>query len=563
MLAFNTLGYQSENFLENALDTLLGAPDFASTGGGDVSAYVTDSALDASAGSISVEAIEQATITATTSNTTTSLASGFINENSSAKSGLLASNMINASASAYIDSASSAQTTEANGGSLSIIAKDDAEINATNDQEVSSTSVSTPQGLLLSYLGNAVNDYQFTTSSGTQTVANGDMVYVGSDTPGFTPTYTTSSGTQTLVSGNTVLASNGEVYRYDGPTSESVNLGTTNFATAPFFDPNIYIYNGVTPTVVASVAALQSNTNVTLNNGDTVLAADGKVYKYTGAAHSYNFADTSFLSTSAFQAINVLNLGTQNYSSSAWTPLSYSGIANTIPGFNLSASNAQADGAIFVLNDVHSTVAATANSGTLSAAGNLTIDAENNATIDAINTSTVVASGGSPFTPDGSATGFNVTIASNYVLASTIASAVDSSLSTSDDGNIDIKALGNASIDSEMDASTIANTSTTGIVLAFNTVGINEPAAGFLEGTVDALFGTDLASENPDTVEAYASDTTIDADGGVAVTATDTAHITADVSNSSLAIPQLSSIASGPGDKHRRHRLSQPRRDGC
>ncbi len=96
VLAFNTLGYQSENFLENALDTLLGAPDFASTGGGDVSAYVTDSALDASAGSISVEAIEQATITATTSNTTTSLASGFINENSSAKSGLLASNMINA-----------------------------------------------------------------------------------------------------------------------------------------------------------------------------------------------------------------------------------------------------------------------------------------------------------------------------------------------------------------------------------------------------------------------------------------------------------------------------------
>ncbi len=180
-------------------------------------------------------------------------------------------------------------------------------------------------------------------------------------------------------------------------------------------------------------------------------------------------------------------------------------------------------------------------------AGNLTIDAENNATIDAINTSTVTASGGSPFTPDGSATGFNVTIASNYVLASTIASAVNSSLSTSDDGNIDITALGNASINSEMDASTIANTSTIGIVLAFNTVGINEPAAGFLEGTVDALFGTDLASENPDTVEAYASDTTIDAAGGVAVTATDTAHITADVSNSSLAIPQLSSIASGPG----------------
>ncbi len=167
---------------------------------------------------------------------------------------------------------------------------------------MSSTSVSTPQGLLLSYLGNAVNDYQFTTSSGTQTVANGDMVYVGSDTPGFTPTYTTSSGTQTMVSGNTVLASNGEVYRYDGPTSESVNLGTTNFATAPFFDPNIYIYNGVTPTVVASVAG---STFVTLNTGDTVLAANGNVYKYIGStSQAFNFANTAFLSTSAFQLDN-------------------------------------------------------------------------------------------------------------------------------------------------------------------------------------------------------------------------------------------------------------------
>jgi mucin-19 len=202
---------------------------------------------------------------------------------------------------------------------------------------------------------------------------------------------------------------------------------------------------------------------------------------------------------------------------------------------------------MFVLNDVHSTVSASVTGGTLSAAGALTIDAENNAVIDAINTSTITASGGSPFTPAGSATGFNVTIASNYVLGSTIASATGSSLSTTAGGNISITALGNASIDAEMDATTTANSSTIGVVLAFNTIGINEPVAGFLEGTVDALFGTDLASENPYTVEAYASDTSISAAGGVSVTATDTADITADISNASLAVPSIASIASTPG----------------
>ena len=84
--------------------------------------------------------------------------------------------------------------------------------------------------------------------------------------------------------------------------------------------------------------------------------------------------------------------------------------------------------------------------------------------------------------------------------------------------------------------------------------GYNEPEGGFLENTVDALFGTDLTGTNPDTVEAYADNTNIEADGGVAITATDTADITADVSNSALAIPPFLagnvgelSPASGPG----------------
>ena len=72
VLAFNTLGWQSENFLFNALDAILGSPDidegFGTSPLADVSAYSLNSTLDATTGSISVDATEEATITATTGN---------------------------------------------------------------------------------------------------------------------------------------------------------------------------------------------------------------------------------------------------------------------------------------------------------------------------------------------------------------------------------------------------------------------------------------------------------------------------------------------------------------
>ncbi len=88
-----------------------------------------------------------------------------------------------------------------------------------------------------------------------------------------------------------------------------------------------------------------------------------------------------------------------------------------------------------------------------------------------------------------------------------------------------------------MDSTTQANTSTIGIVLAFNAMGYDE-VAGFLEGTVNALFGTDLGAD-PDLIEAYATNTPINAAGGVAITANDTSTITADVSNASLGFPDV------------------------
>ncbi|HEY1749492.1 MAG TPA: LEPR-XLL domain-containing protein, partial [Xanthobacteraceae bacterium] len=461
VLAFNTIGWQSQNFLFNAVDAILGSPDideaFGSSPLADVTAYSSDSTLDATSGSISVEATEQAIITATTGNSSNSLASGLEGENSESTGGLIATNMVNAQATAYITSTTTTQDATAGGGGISVIAQDDAEVHATNDQQIMSTSVSSPQGLLESYLANVLDDYQFTSASGTQGVNSGDLVYNGAD---------------------------GNIYEY-------------------------------TP-------ATQTQTPVNLNLGD-------------------------------YDATSNPN-GQQYGTSSNWTQVDYSSLASDIPGFNLTDSNAEATGAIAVLNDVRSTVSATVTNGALSAAGVLAIEAQNNAIIDADNTSTVIASGGSPISPDGSADAKNFTVASNYVLASTIASATGTTLTTtSAGGNVDISAVDNASIDAEMDASTFANDSTVGVILAFNTIGYNEPELGFLGSTVDALFGTDLAGTNPDKVEAYADNTSISSDGGVDVSAEDTANITADVSNASLGVPtfltggKTDSLASGGG----------------
>ena len=587
VLAFNTLGYQSQNWLASALDTLLGAPGFATDGNADVSAYAQNSVLDASAGSIAVEATEQAQISATTSNATSSVDSGLANEDGSLGIGaILANNMINADADAYITTTSTAADATAGGGGISVVAQNNASITASNDQVVIATAISSPQTLLATYLGNAINDYQYTSSSGTQSLSNGDEVYDGFSGPD----YTSQSGSPALQNGKTVLApngivyeytgtggtfnlanqsvftsangfsiayyttayttpvtlsvgdlvigSNGEVYRYDVPTDSPINLSTISLSTSDLFDPNIYIYS-VTPDLVAAT----STGNATVQPNQTVLGADGYVYQYTGST-ALNFTSTAPLSAYNFDSASsftrvTTNLGTTNYSdTSTWQPLTYSILAN-LPVVNITPSSATAVGAMFVLNDVNSTVSATVTNGALSAAGDLVISAQNKATIDADNTSTVTANGGSPFAPpgQGNSKAGNVTIASNYILASTIASATDTSLTTTDLGNVDITALGDESISAEMDSTTQANTSTIGIVLAFNAIGYDE-VAGFLEGTVNALFGTDLGA-NPDLVEAYATNTPINAAGGVAITANDTSSITADVSNASLGFPDV------------------------
>ena len=487
-LAFNTIGWQASNVLFSAVSGLIGSPSklFSASNSSGVTAYADSSPLTAKNGSVAVNAVEQATISANASNVTSALGAAFKEDSKSAYGAIVATNMVNADASASLTSS----PTTAGQGSLTVAASNDAEIQASDDQEVTAKAMSTPQGLILSYLNQILSDYTYTASSGTQIVSKGDLVYVGASFS--TPTYNVANDSlKTLHVGDTVLAGNNFVYRYEGTDGAQVDLSKVDFPNSGAFTLNIY--------------------------------------KYASSASS------------------LLDLGKQTYANNTnvWSPVTYGSLLNSIPTVNLTETNATSVGAIFVLNDVRGDATATVTTSVLSSSGDLTISADNNATITAANTSTIIASGGSPFA-GGNATAVNVAIASNYVLSSTIASAVGSSL-TSTAGSVSISAFGNASIDAQMDASATANSSSIGVVLAFNAIGMEEPDAGLFVAALDATFGTSLTTENPALVQAFSKGSYIDAHEDVSIAATDASSINSEVRNSALSVPSTDSLAAGNG----------------
>ena len=212
-------------------------------------------------------------------------------------------------------------------------------------------------------------------------------------------------------------------------------------------------------------------------------------------------------------------------------------------------SSSTAVGAIFVLNAVTSATLAYESGATLSAGagatagafgGAISITAKNTSSIAATNTSSITVSNGTSgptATSPGTGLAVNGIIATNNILDSADAFGLNGSLTASGaDGAVGLNATSNASIDAQNTASTDAKSTSVGVVLAFNTIGVKQPVAGFLENTVDALFGTDLAGEQPDQVYAYLSGATTKASDGIGVNAAETSTITSTINNAETGL---------------------------
>ena len=463
VLAFNTVGWDASNLLFDALDTLAGDPLLEAkfgpgVTGANVSAYVQDSALSAHV-DLNVLATEHADINATTDNASTNSvpgsAAGIYNESSTDTGATITSNMIKGEASAYIDNTNAPADLVTAGGALTVHAEDSSTIEATNTLLAYSVAASDGgQSVLTNFISQALDDYQYTTHSGVQTVMPNELVRVA-------PDYT----------------------------------------------------NG------GYVAA------------DDTGAGKGSIYEFVGTA---------------VQGAN-LNLGSIDYATDPlWQKIDAATFLSLLPHVNVSNSDSSATGGLVVHNDVRSSAIADVNAASLTAGGALAVTALQNASITAIDTSSVTADGGSPFATEAtdeagkttnenksSSGGKNFVVVTNTILDNANAVVTSSSLKTTAGGGgaISVTADNTSTIAATLSSSTESDGSNYGAVLAFNTIGLNPSNVAF--EAVDALFGTSLASEAPDTITASVSSSTINADGSVLVRAKDTSTVTSTIESSS------------------------------
>ena len=101
-LAFNTIGWESQNLLFQTIDAIIGN-NIGDEKPAEVKAYIQDPNLTI-AGNVSLNAESKAEITSSVSNDATSSASALVNASGMAVSCVLASNMVSSLAQAYIES---------------------------------------------------------------------------------------------------------------------------------------------------------------------------------------------------------------------------------------------------------------------------------------------------------------------------------------------------------------------------------------------------------------------------------------------------------------------------
>ncbi|WP_395446238.1 LEPR-XLL domain-containing protein (plasmid) [Aminobacter sp. UC22_36] len=222
-LAFNTIGWNPTNVLFNGVDALLGDDLIADAFGGRnpsfTEAAIVDSGISAG-GNLSVTADNRASIDAEVGNEVTSESTSISGTDGKAIGFVIASNKVASEAKAYIDNSGNA-TADIDAVGVTVKATDDATI--TSKGEIKAlTLIKNDYGIsvVANLAKSAFGNYQFTTRSGSQTVNNGDLIYIDTSIPG---------GPQA-----------GELWEFDGADGSTINFD--NFTGAGW---SKYIVNDV------------------------------------------------------------------------------------------------------------------------------------------------------------------------------------------------------------------------------------------------------------------------------------------------------------------------------
>ncbi|MFZ0531010.1 MAG: hypothetical protein WAL91_10810, partial [Propionicimonas sp.] len=215
-LAFNSIGWKSQNILFNAVDAILGDPLISKAFGNQdpavVEARITDSVVKAG-GNVSVIGVNEAVINAESTNDTAMICIMVTGSSGWSVGVLIAKNMVNIATSATIDQTGASRGTLEAGGAVTVSTEEAAEIYADTflrqlTQVVNDFGLSAFAGLISA----ALQDYGYTTNSGWQTLNSGELVRVADDWTG--------------------VGDPGAVYVWTGADGTSGDLATATFSSA-------------------------------------------------------------------------------------------------------------------------------------------------------------------------------------------------------------------------------------------------------------------------------------------------------------------------------------------
>ncbi|MCH2143446.1 MAG: hypothetical protein MK077_10690, partial [Phycisphaerales bacterium] len=499
-IAFNTVGWNSQNILFSAVSTLLGAPLSSSSNPASTTAKITNSSVHAN-GDVVLFADNTAAISATLSNEATSAASALVNAGGMSTSGILSGNWVNSSAQAFIGTSS---TVDANGSNSSYLdpASPPSTLSAGQRVRLATGEIYQYQGLNLTGsvdLTDATQEY----------ATNPSWKQVASLSVTATDNATIDASTR-LVSSST--------------TSNDGGAGILDGLISTFLDDYKYTSNSGTPTLKFGDRVRVADDFVT-SVGSPVSDADpsGKVFQYMGAGGT---------SVDLGPAQDYTNYG-------LWKELEPT---NIIPdGLNVTGSDSIGIGGLVVRNDVRSDVDAYVDASTITVAdGDARIEAFETASIKAMAESTASSSGGSAY-GTGTSLAVNGTIATNSVLSSADAKITGSPVTVRDAnsgntnvGNLSVEAHNESKIDAQVLGATSSGDAAVGVTLAFNTVGWTP--SNIFANTLDALLGDSiLGSAQPATTSAYIQNSTVITDGDLTLDAQNVAELSSKISNNATS----------------------------
>ena len=555
-LAFNTVGWLTQNVLFNAVDALLGDPLISDAFDGERPAAslakVWDSTLVIS-GDVLVTADNGAQVNATITNAADSAASALFDATGKAGGGLLASNKVASSAEAIIgatDHDDDRTTREVDAtGAVGVSATDSSGIYANIKLVTSSTTTndgglsvlqqsitgaipsdfSTSEGERVLLFGNTVkiaDDYDtedFTTDDGVvEEITTGQKVRV---TEGYAaPDFTSDDGIRLLFSGE-VVEHAGVAYRYLG---DNARLDLANSEQQYATSPDWAVVGGEDDTLYEFLGADATELDLGIEDYTAtgrwrkIAGSPGEVYTYLGPDADGDGA--------------TIDLASADYGDLAyWKPNPATSILPS--GINITSSDSMAIGAVVVLNDVRSTTRAAIEKVDVTA-DSVAVTARSTAVIRAHVDTDVTSSGGQSWGGEGDSLAVGAVIATNVIESSVVAEITDSDIVTA--GDVVVSADGVSQIDATTLNSIQSEGDTYGVTLAFNTIGWE--SQNFLFNAVDTILGDPLVSEafgngqSPAEVVARIVDSTVHVGGDVEVAAVNAGVVQAEVSNVSSSV---------------------------